>query len=151
MSIDIYMVVRLRQTLEEISKRLKNLMVVSPRGDTTTAAASTAPNSKELNVTKSIENAIRMVTINSTLNILLKLPLCFMPLLNSIVALRHHLHIREGPFSKFFYNFLGSTSDFLLENLSELLFIILISIQLFIYVRFDKKMKIGIRRCFHND
>ena len=149
MSIDIYMVVRLRRTLIEKSKRLKNLYASdSPRCDTTATASSTATKSKELDVTKSIENAIRMVTINSTLNILLKLPLCFLPLMNAIMALKCHLKVRQDSFMNFYGEFIAHFLDFLFENLSELLFIILISVQLFIYVKFDNKMKIAFWRCF---
>lgn len=143
--IDIYMLVRLRRTLNDKMKKYAAL------------TDSTQMSKKEIEMRELMNNAIRMVVVNSTLNFLFKLPHTLVPLQNTIET----FYYQSGQFYKNrcgnkcnfgFYRFSVNLRDsnvyYLVSDLGEWLQTILISIQLFIFSKFDKKIKMGFHRMF---
>ena len=100
---------------------------------------------------EALNNAIRMVVINTAIGILFKMPLSFIPILNVYAEFYYkdfnnrYTHPLFGQFysSLFLNGFYAQISD-----LADLLFIISISIQPLIYKRFDKKFQIAFDRFF---
>lgn len=110
---------------------------------------------KQIEMRDSMNNAIRMVIINSMLNILFKLPQMLVPIENAVETFYFHskrfdhcdpiktCHFGIASFSN---NFRDSFVYYMLPDLSDSLYNILISIQLFLYAKFDKKIKMGLDR-----
>lgn len=92
---------------------------------------------------------IKPIQTNLILNIAFKFPLCILPIINFGYTISQHIY-KQHPNVLKYLMFLGVlnrtyTITFLSEFF-EFLFHILISIQLFIYIRFDLKIKITFRR-----
>jgi len=94
--------------------------------------------------------AVRMVVINTSIGLFLKLPICILPLFNLIVQFTFDKLTTQPNNFIFFYNFykmLIATGFFgLMIYLSDLLYSISISILLLVYNQFDKKFKTGYDR-----
>ena len=125
--IDICMVVQLRRTLNEKAEKSESMM------------------NKKQNEIKKAENeeavnkAIKMVVLNTVIGIFFKLPVSFIPILNFFAEFNSHpLLLISFLFVSGFYNFI--------QDVSNLLFILSLSIQIFIYHRFDKKFREGYQR-----
>ena len=128
------MVVQLRRTLEEKSKKSESL------------------NQKQ-NQNKKAENeevvnkAIKMVVLNSAIGILCKLPVCFIPLLNvyaqfyfsSEAILVNTSSINY--FGEFYAMLIETEFHVLIQDISHFFFMVSLSIQLFTYKHFDKKFR----------
>ena len=143
LSIDIYMLVRLRRTLKEKMQRFAKL------------SDKKQAKQKKLEMSHSINNAIRMVIVNSTFNILFKMPQILVPLENAIETFYFHGKIYDCVYnpitchlgiSTFSEHLRDSFVYYMLPDLSEWLYNILISIQLFLYAHFDKNIKIGLNQ-----
>ena len=99
-----------------------------------------------------VNKAINIVVINTAIVILFVLPVSFVPILNVIAEFYYksfemrYIHPAFGRFysSLFFNGFYGQISEF-----ADFLFVFSISIQPFIYKRFDKKFQIAFDRIFH--
>lgn len=138
--IDIYMLVQLRKTL---SDKLTRLNEISDKK---------VSMKKSLELEETMNNAIRMVVINSLLNLAFKLPLAFIPMVNAIAAFYYQSQsFLNGNFA--FDTFLGKFREcnlyYLILDLADWLVTLLISIQMFVFVRFDKKIKFGFERIFN--
>lgn len=136
-SFDIVMLVQLRKTLYEKLDRFGDV--------SSTRRASKIKNKKQAEVNQAINNAIRMVIFNSAVNFLFKLPLVFIPLQNVIAAFyfksstyKNHLDLRLDNYIK---DLTASDMITLVTEWSEFLINLLISIQIFIYLKFDLKLK----------
>lgn len=134
------MLVRLRQTLREKLEKFNQI----------SSASENLASQKELELRESMNNAIRMVVVNSTINFVFKLPLAIVPLHNAIATfyykdqsllkdenLGFHIYLSKLKLSGVFY-FIPELADFLLTCL--------VSSQLFLFAKFDKKIRIGLER-----
>lgn len=133
-SIDVYMLVRLRRTLNE--KKSKRLVVV---------AASNENKSDEV-----MKNALKMVLLNSIMNIVFKLPLLVLPVFNSIAAFYYQGKFRANnpklEFDRYYRRLLESHFFDFMSKFGEWLVTLYIAFQLFFYIRFDKKINTAFNR-----
>lgn len=142
-SFDFVMLVRLRKTLKE---KLDRFVDVPNQEKMINDRRPSRIKSKKLaEVNQAINNAVRMVIFNSAVNFLFKLPLVFIPLQNVIAAFYFKSHTYENHLDLRFDNYIKdlTASDMitLVAEWSEFLFNFLISIQIFIYLKFDLKLK----------
>jgi len=131
--IDIFMVVKLRTVLNEKKNKSKSLKVSSSSQKNT--------DSKE-----AISKAIKMVVINTSINLLFKIPISILPTLNVYAQFynkNQNLLLEKPAFKEFYMWLIYSGSFTMIEDLFDLLYFISISIQIFIYTHFDVKFKTG--------
>ena len=129
LAIDVGMIVKLRRTLNEKLEKSKEY--------STKAQQEKFRKENEI----ALHNARSMIITNTSLNLLLKLPSFFNPIMNVI----HLYYYKDHPdrvidFMKFYYDI--CTLSFLCETVKKsanLLYIIFFSIQFFFYKHFDKK------------
>ena len=133
--IDICMVVQLRRTLEEKAKKSGSMM------------------NQNQNETKKTENqdvvkkAIKLVVLNTTIGICFKLPGLLIPLLNLCAEFFVSSNDRIPTGFSYIFHFLHFTSFIIIiQDVANLLYTISLSIQIFIYYRFDKKFQTGCQR-----
>jgi len=91
-----------------------------------------------------MNKAIKMVVLNTSLGIVFKIPLSLMSIVNVIAKLyfKNAHPSRSNPKLDWFFHYLyDSGLSNVIPDIADLLYTILISIQLFIYIHFDKKMK----------
>ena len=135
--IDICMVVQLRRTLEE--KSIKSALMNQNLNN----------ESKKAENEEAVNKAIKMVILNSSIGIFFKLPVFFIPLLN-IWAQFHFKDFNyfkiHTSFGRFYLILLDSGFYFLIQDMSNFFFTFSLSIQMFIYKRFDKKFNLGYER-----
>ena len=96
-----------------------------------------------------VNKAIKMVVLNSAIGILFKLPVSFVPLLNVIAQYYYKSYFNlflHPSFHDFYLVFFTTGFYSLIQNLSHLLYMFSLSIQLFIYKHFDKKFQTGYER-----
>lgn len=130
LSIDVYMLFRLKMTLNEKKKRFDERDKKMEK--------------KKQEMNEAMNNAIKMVMVNSTLNFCLKLPLVIIPFQNVIMAYYYKNFGKSHSnysYDLFLKNLIYTDFLNLIANMSEWLFSVLISIQLFVYLKFDKKLK----------
>jgi len=133
--IDIFMVIKLRTVLNEKKAKSKSLKTSS----------SNSQQNKDSE--EAISKAIKMVVINTAINLFFKIPISFLPTLNVYAEFysKKESSFYEKPAFKEFYIWLIDSGSFtMIEDLSELLYCISISIQLYIYRRFDTKFRNGL-------
>ena len=143
LGIDIGMVVKLKQTLNE---RLENF----------NACSTTAQQEKKKTDNESVlNNAISMVIFNTTLNLLLKLPSA----LYSMIYLYYGIYrqyiaylSRENRIWGRFYKRICIDAYFcsMLLKLSNFLFLLSISLQFFFYKHYDKNLNSAIKKIFES-
>ena len=140
-SIDIYMVVQLRKVMDEKLKKIESLYSKSKEKIENTMKE----NDDAMN------KAIKMVVINTAIGLLFKMPVSFIPVIN-VYAEFYYKNFNDrytrpafGRFYLYLFDngFYGQISD-----LTDFLFIVSISIQPFIYKRFDKKIQTAFDRLF---
>ena len=141
--IDVCMVVQLRRILNEKSKKSESL-------------------NQKLIETKKAENeevvnkAIKMVVLNSTIGVLFKLPVCIIPLINVCAQFYYktwgnRILNSAHPFNILYSNLIDSGFYTLIQDVSHLFFTLSLSMQIFIYHRFDKKFRTGYERLMNKD
>lgn len=134
------MLVQLRRTLNEKIARFSSI------GDSKKMVQ------KELEMRDSINSAIRMVVVNSALNFVFKLPQALVPLENAMLTF--HFKTAKHCVAKckngffFFARLRDSRLHYLIPDLSDFLYTILIFVQIFLLSRFDKNIRIGLDRLF---
>ena len=129
------MLVRLRSTVNESIERIKSM----------------GSNEKQMEKKKSeleetINKSIRMVIVNTSIGLIFKLPLVFLPLVNAFANFYYKdtdTRYRNIAFDRFYTQLFDTDVYLLIQDITELLFLITISIQYFIYKHFDKKFKEG--------
>lgn len=129
------MVVRLRWVIEEKIKECENLYQNSKQIE-----------SKKKELEDVINQAIKFVVINTSIGILFKVSISIIPIINAFAQFYYKdinsQYIR--PVFNEFYSFLLFSDFFsLFQDLSTFLYIVSISIQLFIFLAFDVKLKTG--------
>lgn len=98
---------------------------------------------------EAVNKAIKMVVLNSSIGILFKLPVFFIPLLNICAQFHfkdYNYFRSHTSFGIFYTNLLDSGFYFLIQDMSKLFFTFSLAIQIFIYKRFDKKFNLGYER-----
>jgi hypothetical protein len=127
--IDILMVIRLKQTLNEKLKWYDK--------ETNSQKYET----KKVENENAVNKLIKMVVINTVLGILSKLPSSFLSIVNlyAVFYFRNYSNQFSNPVFVEFYSYLLDSGFFtLIVDIYEFLFVVSISIQFFIYKRFDK-------------
>lgn len=145
LSVDFYMLKRLRRTLNE---KLDSLAELS--------ADTKIVSKKDEEMREAMNNAIRMVILSTLLNFAFKFPQTLVPLENVAEMFffqepdnKHHGRCKifcNYGFNRFTINLRDSMVYYLLSDLSDWLLTLLISIQLFVYAKFDKKITTGLER-----
>ena len=144
LSLDIGMIIKLKQTLNERFEKFKEY--------STTAQQEKKKTEKE-NV---LDNAISMVILNTTLNLLLKLPAS----LYSLIYLWYSYYLQHNiPFvwenftlERFFkLYFIDANLSGLLIKLSQFLYLLSISLQFVFYKHYDKKLNSAIKKKFGSE
>ena len=141
MVIDILMVVRLKQTLEDKLKWY----------DKETNSQKYDAKMKENE--DAVNKLIKMVIINTVLGILSKFPSSFLSVVNlySTFYFRNYDNQFTAPIFGEFYSYLLDSGFYsLIVDIYEFLFIVSISVQFFIYKQFDKKFLEGYNSIFFN-
>lgn len=142
-AIDVFMVVRLRRTLNEKLDRLKSIRKSSECKTNNNAKKSN--NKNELDINEALNNAIRMVVINSGLNFFFKLLLVYIPLQNVIAAFYYKSKSYEAFDNSRFDSLMGRSYEMdlfaLINESADWLYNLLIAVQFFVYLKFDKKLK----------
>lgn len=144
--IDIYMLVRLRRTLREKAKKMIEenpsfeMNELDDRSLIDRNNKMKKRKKKEMDIKNSMNNAFKMVLFNSTVNILFKMLLWFGPLNNVIVNFDFKDSSSGYSFNIYYLLIRQSGFYFLIVDFGEFLSTLLISLQLFIFVRFDKKI-----------
>ena len=140
LSIDIGMIVKLRQTLNEKFEKAK---VYSTKDQ--------QEKKKKENET-AVNKAISMVILNTALNIIFKVPSLIYSIIDfyeSIYRLDYNYFLFHGGFGRFYMGFCNyAYFCHMFLRFSDILFLISISIQLFFFVHFDKKFKFSFYRIF---
>lgn len=128
--IDAYMLVRLRRTLNEKLTRFEDKQ---------------KKNKTQREITKAMNNAIRMVVANSAFNFCLKFPLVFMQLQNVIAVFYYKidgfLNSLNNRFDAYFYILINTNFVNVIPQMAGFFYNLLIAVQLFVLMRFDKKLK----------
>ena len=145
-AIDIYMLVKLKRTLDEKLKKKSVYLVITKlilMKDIDEKKSNNKSSSKK-EAEDPMNNAIKMVVLNSGLNILFKLPLAYIPIHNSIGTFYFKSQAYYGgrlDFYKYNWTLVKTGFFYSIPDLADFLYTLLISVQLFIYIRFDKKIK----------
>ena len=141
LAIDIGMIIKLKQTLNE---RLENFKSYS------TIAQQEKKKTDNENV---MDNAISMVILNTSLNLLLKLPESLYSLIYLWYGIYLHYNdpfVWENRVLERFFKLVCLTSQFcgMLQRLSDFLYLLSISLQFFFYKHYDKKLNSAIKKRF---
>lgn len=142
--IDVWMVIRLRRTLDEKAKGLRKLSSLS----------SSALEKKKKEFDEAVEKATRMVVLNTAIGIVLKMPSTILPLINlhAEFNFKSLMDRYEKPAFREFYSLLFETEFYgAIQDFSNLLFLISIMLQFFIYKKFDKQFQIAFEQVFHKN
>ena len=130
------MVVQLRRTLEEKTKKSESLNQKQT-------------DSKKEENENVVNKAIKMVVLNSVIGIFFKLPASFIPLLNVVADFYYKDKTNKfthPDFGEFYSMLQDSELHSLILDISYFLYTLSLSIQIFIYIRFDKKFQTGLER-----
>ena len=96
-----------------------------------------------------MNKAIKMVVLNSTIGIFFKLPVCFIPILNVYAQFyfqNSDYKLYHLQFAEFYSMLFDSLFYVLIQDISHFFYTFSLSIQLFIYKRFDKKFQTGFEK-----
>lgn len=128
--IDVGMLVSLRKVLTEKAKKIQTL---------------SAANSDKTQIFDDIMNKnIKMVVLNTAIGLFFKLPLSFLPIVNAYAQFYYkdpHFRYEKPSFDKFYSYLFESGFYSLIQVFSNLLYLISLSIQFFVYNKFDTKFK----------
>ena len=141
LAIDIGMIIKLRQTLNERFEKFKEY-------------STTAQQEKKKTDNETVlDNAISMVILNTILNLLLKLPASFCSLIYLwySIYLQQNIPLTWGNFilERFFKRyFIDANLSGFIQKLSDFLYLLSISLQFFFYKHYDKKLNSAIKKKF---
>jgi len=145
LGIDVHLLIRLKRTLDEKMKKFHNDIPKKPiKVSKDNKDKSKKKKKKEKEKDDAMNKAIKMVVLNTSLAILFKIPLSFMPIVHVIAE----FYFKKSQFSElvpslelFLGNLYNSGLSDVIPDVADLLYTISISIQLFIYIHFDKKIR----------
>ena len=146
--IDIYMVLRLRRVLDEKFKQSESLI----------KDAKKLENMKKEHE-EALKKANKMVILNTTISILFRMPIAFLPIINVYAEFYYKADLKlftsnriEHPNFDIFYFFLIDSGFYqIINDLSDFLYTFSLSILLFIYLKFDKKFHEGFKCIFSKE
>ena len=140
LAVDVGMIVKLRQTLNEMLEKSKSYNT------------KTQQEAKKKDSENAMSNARSMIIWNTSLNLLLKSPSAFYSLIYFYRAFIRSNLLNHPIFLNFFRH-VCVDSDFcnMIVLLSDFLYFVCISIQLFFYKHYDKKFSQSFRRIFANN
>lgn len=139
-AIDIYMIVRLRKVLENkmcISKLLNIHIPESSQTDTNKI-------NKMPDYQDTLDKSSNMVILNTIIGVCFKLPLAILPVLNTYAQFYYKnsdARFLKPRFDRFYSALFETGFYFLAQDVADLLYLISLSIQFFVFNRFDKKFK----------
>ena len=141
------MVVQLRRILNEKTIKSSELMSQNPKQNEVKAAENEA----------AVNKAIKTVVLNSAIGILFKVPVCIIPLLN--VYTEFFYKYRYDRYNRYSHSYFGYIYPIFIKTEfhsviqcgSNLLYSLSLTIQMFIYNRFDKKFRTGYERLTKRD
>lgn len=134
--IDFYMVVFFRRTLQEKLNRIKHM-----------SQKNVEDKRKEYEM--AVQKAVKMVVINTAVGLIFKLPISIPPFINTYAEFYYkdqEKKYTKPSFGRFYTKMLDSGFYELMIDLGNFLFLISISIQFFLYKKFDKKFLTGLKR-----
>ena len=130
------MLVKLRSTVSESIERIKSM-----------GSSEKQMEKKKSELEDTMKKSIRMVIVNTSIGLLLKFPLVFLPFVNTIANFYYkdllNMRYKHLLFDQFYSKLFEIDFYSLIHDSTELLYLISISIQFFIYKKFDKKFKEG--------
>ena len=141
LAIDIGMIVKLRQTLNEKFENFK-------------AFSSTSQQEKKKTDNENVlDNAISMVILNTSLNLFFKLPATLYSLIYLCYSIYLHYNVPfvwESFVFERFFKLVCINANFcdMLQNLSDFLYLLSISLQFVFYKHYDKKLNSAIKKKF---
>ena len=139
-TIDISMVIRMKQTLKDKLKWYKK--------------DSIKYEAKKKENKDAIDKLVQMVVINTALGVLFKLPSSFISIVNVYAAFYYrsfdNLFISPA-FGEFYSNLLDTGFFTFINDFCDFLYIVSIAIVFFIYKRFDKKFQEGYKMILANE
>lgn len=147
--IDIFMVVRFRRTLDEKLKKSESMGHGQKKG-----GPGDKLDQKRNEFDEAVAKAIKMVVISTSVNLLLKLPLSVVPVINTYAEFYYKDQTKKfvsPTFGRFYSRLFDSGSYEFTIDLADFLFLVSISIQFFIYKKFDKKFGMGYLRLLKKD
>lgn len=133
--IDVCMVVQLRRTLNEKIQKQEEMLKNSENKE-----------SKRKENEEVIKKVIKMVVLNTTIAIVLKMPSSFVPIVNLYAEFffrNFNERYKNPAFGEFYVRFTDGEFYSSIQDFSTFLYCLSLSIQLFIYLVFDKKFKSG--------
>ena len=142
LSIDIGLVVKLKQTLNEKLEKSKSY------------SSEDQFEKKKKENEKVIQKVILMVILNTSFGIFLKLPTLIFSILDFVFILykNSNLVISNPNFGKFFARYcLDAHFCRMFSHLADLLFMISLTIQLFFFINFDNKFRMLFNRIFFSN
>ena len=141
LSIDIGIVVKLKQTLNE---KLEKSKAYSSKDQL---------EKKKKENEAALDNAVYMVILNSVIGTFLKLPLFLYSLIYfcySIYRMDKFSQLNHPAFGRFYRYCIEVFFCDMLHTLADFMYSLLISIHFFVYKRFDKKFKAGFETAFYS-
>jgi len=148
LAIDVFMLVRLRRTLNEKSNRFEERNTTN-KVENKKENKNETQNKKNKEKNDPINKALKMVILNTTLGIVFKIPLSIMSIMNPIAKFyfKNSKFSQSNPQLDWFFGYLyNSGLSNVIPDVADLLYTILISIQFFIYIHFDKQIKTAFDR-----
>ena len=142
--IDIYMVVKLRNALADKMQKIERLYTDSNKSK----LESTQKENEDAE-----NKAIQMVVINTAIGLLFKMPVSIIPIINVYAEFyfKKSENVSSHPaFGQFYSSLFHNGFYSQISDLADFLFVISISIQFFIYIRFDKKFQTAFDRLKSN-
>ena len=138
--IDVYMVLRLRRVLDDKFKQSESLIKEAKKLE---------------NIKKEHEGALKkankLVILNTTISILFKMPIAFLPIINVYAEFYYKKDSNpvNHPSFDLFYSFLIDSGFYhIIIEISNFFYTFSLSILLFIYLKFDKKFHEGFKLIF---
>jgi len=92
-----------------------------------------------------------MVVINTSINLLFKIPISILPIINVYAQFSYKNEnslLKKPSFKEFYLCLIDSRSFSMIEDLYDMLYCFTIMIRLFIYIRFDITFKTGFHVLF---
>lgn len=147
LSIDVYMVIKLKKTLIEKGERFEQY-----------SADDKFTHQKSLKAAKeqqeAVNKVIKMVVLTNLINVLFKFPLAVKPIVNIVAEFYFKELDRNGQtpgFRIFFEHFLNTGLYHAIPDACDMVYTVAITSQLLIYNKFDKKFRAGFKNYFSKE
>lgn len=138
--IDVCMVLKLKSIFREGIECLKTITTDEQHID-----------SKNSEFEDALGQSARMVVLNTAVGFLFKLPSAFLPLINTSAQFFYkdfNARFDNPGFDRFYVMLMETNMYALMQDIAQLLYLVSLSIHLFIYNRFDKRFKRAFSKVF---